>query len=334
MPKPEAIAGGDKPSVAAALNLIEDRRPEAQQRIEALLRELLTVGAAAAGQRIGLTGPPGVGKSTLTAALSRGMRGRGLSVGVVAVDPSSVRSGGALLGDRARMAFDPGDDGLFVRSLATAGDPGGLAYAVPAAVEVLAAAYDRVIVETTGVGQTETDVEHVADTVVLVIQPGSGDVLQFIKAGIMEIPDVVVVNKGDHGALAQRAASDLTGALDTLRGVGVGDGAGAGGSTWQVPVLVTSARDRTGIEPLLDALDGHRGAIGTVLTERRRAGAAAWALELLARRYGDHGLETMGGRASVVSAIAKLFSDGSAPLEAVRVLGQRYLAQLRTSGGA
>lgn len=330
MPSPDEIAQAHKPAVAAALNLIEDRRPEAQQRIEALLADLSQRRGAADGQRIGLTGPPGVGKSTLTAALSRSLRRRGLSVGVVAVDPSSIRSGGALLGDRARMSFDPSDEGLFVRSLATAGDAGGLAYAVPAAVEVLAAAYDRVVVETTGVGQSETDVQHVADTVVLVVQPGSGDTLQFIKAGIMEIPDIIVVNKGDLGKLAERAASDLVGAMDTLRGLGMADG--ATGADWRVPVLVTSARDRIGIEPLVDALQAHHEAFaGEPLRQRRLGGAAAWALELLVRRHGDHCLSTLGGRAAVAVEITKLFASGTGPLGTVRTLGERYLTSVRNT---
>lgn len=327
-PNADDVAAGDKPAVARALNLIEDRRPSAEASIEALLTELATRTPQDAGQRIGLTGPPGVGKSTLTAALARAMRERQQSVGVVAVDPTSVRSGGALLGDRSRMAFDPGDAGLFVRSLSTGGEAGGLAYAVPAAVEVLAAAFDRVIVETTGVGQTETDVELVVDTVALVIQPGSGDVLQFIKAGIMEIPDVIVVNKGDHGRLAQRAASDLSGALDALRSLGMG----AAAAQWEVPVLVTSARERTGIEPLLDAFEAHRRALGPeAVRARRRRGAAAWALDLLRRRFGEHGVATLGGRGALLSEITESLQAGRQALAIATTLGERYLAEIAAS---
>jgi LAO/AO transport system kinase len=325
----QRVAAADKTAVAAALNLVEDRRPQTRARVDALITALSQARDELGGHRIGLTGPPGVGKSTLTAALAREYRQRGKTAGVLAVDPSSLRSGGALLGDRARMSFDPDDDGLFVRSLATAGDTGGLAYAANAGIEVLASAYDRVLVETTGVGQTETDVEHVVDTVCLVIQPGSGDVLQFIKAGIMEIPDVIVVNKGDHGRLAIRAASDLSGALDRLRLAGMGD---AGAYVWQLPVLVTSARDRQGIDALVDAFDAHRASFTPErLRERRQHGASAWAVALFMRRFGEHGAGVLGGRAALKTAVREHIAAGLTPVRVVETMGEAYLAAVRSS---
>jgi LAO/AO transport system kinase len=274
------------------------------------------------GHRIGLTGPPGVGKSSLVAVLARELRARGQSVGVVAVDPSSMRSGGALLGDRARMAFDPQDGGLFVRSLATQGALGGIAHATHAAVELLAAAYDTVLVETVGVGQTEIAVTHVADTVVLVVQPGSGDVLQFLKAGVMEIPDLLVVNKADHGATATRAASDLKSALSTLRQVGAGDGEQA--------VLLTSARDQSGMDKLADALAKHRIELTDAgVAERRRAGRSAWALEWLLRRVGTLGADALGGVEEAQRTLTEAIAGGAPALSAARALADAAAAALR-----
>ena len=190
----------------------------------------------------GFTGPPGVGKSTLIDGLLKGWRAGGVTVGVVAVDPSSRRTRGALLGDRIRMRTDPQDQGVFVRSLATRGRLGGLAELAFPAIILMRAIYDRVVVETVGVGQSEADISTVADTVVLCVQPGSGDSLQFMKAGIMEIPDIAVVTKADMGPPARRALADLKGAL----------GLASGGD---VPCLMLSAAKGEG----LDALDGGGG---------------------------------------------------------------------------
>ncbi len=162
---------------------------------------------------IGITGPPGAGKSTLINALISEWRGQGKTVAVIAVDPSSRATGGALLGDRVRMRTDPNDSGVFIRSLAARGRLGGLADTAYPSVALLRALYDKVIVESVGVGQSETDIAMVADTVVLCIQPASGDSLQFMKAGIAEIPDIAVVTKADMGAAATRALADLKGAL-------------------------------------------------------------------------------------------------------------------------
>jgi LAO/AO transport system kinase len=303
------VRAGERVAVAHALNLVEDRRPEARPRIAALLRSL--GGGRAEGHRIGLTGPPGVGKSTLVSTLAAALRSRGHSVGVLAVDPSSKRSGGALLGDRARIDTDPGDQGLFVRSLATAGELGGLARAAPAAVMVLAAAFDRVIVETVGVGQSETDVEHVVDTVVFVVQPGSGDALQFLKAGIMEIPDVLVVNKADMGEAAMRARTELVGVLRVARSAGL---AGAP-SDEGADVILVSATRREGIDRLVDAIERHRAAqrAAGALAERRVRGQVEWGLREHLRRVGDEGLEREGGLDAARARIEARVRRGTGP---------------------
>lgn len=315
-----AVRAGDKRAVAQALNLVEDRRPEAQAAVAALLPELATEG----GHRVGLTGPPGVGKSTLAAALGRALREGGRTVGVLAVDPSSERSGGSLLGDRARMGFDPSDAGIFVRSLATGGDAGGLTGAALAAVTVLAAAYEVVLVETTGVGQSETDIRHVTDTVALVVQPGGGDVLQFLKAGVMEIPDVLVVNKADHESLARRAVADLKGALQTSHAVGAGG---------ELPVVAVSAIRGDGLDELVAALDAHRASIEGSLATRRRAGEVAWTLQLFRRLHGEHGVRALGGEERLASWIAQALDD-AAPPGVCDALSQRYLTELRAGTAA
>lgn len=309
------VLAGRKASVAKALNLVEDRREGSRRAVGALLLALRE-GFAGSSHRVGLTGPPGVGKSTLAAALARTLRKRDRTVGVVAVDPSSVRSGGSLLGDRARMGFDPSDEGVFVRSLATGGEAGGLSWAAPAAAQVLATAYEVVLLETTGVGQTETDIRHVADTVVLVVQPGSGDVLQFLKAGIMEIPDLLVVNKADTGALADRATSDLRSALASTQAAGLGEA---------MPILATSATEGRGLEALADALEAEHEKASTGLAARRRRGEVAWTLQLFRRLHGRHGVETLGGDAALEAAIDEAL-DAEAPPTICAHLSERYLA--------
>lgn len=307
------VLAGRKASVARALNLVEDRREGSRRAVGALLRALRE---GSGGHRVGLTGPPGVGKSTLAAALARTLRERGRTVGVVAVDPSSVRSGGSLLGDRARMGFDPRDEGVFVRSLATGGEAGGLSWAAPAAAHVLAAAYEIVLLETTGVGQTETDIRHVADTVVLVVQPGSGDVLQFLKAGIMEIPDLLVVNKADTGALAERATSDLRSALASTQAAGLGEA---------MPILATSATESRGLDALADALEEHQRATAEGRAGRRRRGEVAWTLQLFRRLHGRHGVATLGGEAALTETVDGAL-DADAPPTICAHLSEAYLA--------
>jgi LAO/AO transport system kinase len=273
----------DLAAAPGALNLVENRAPGRRAEIAALLAEVAPgrLGGEAPGHVVGVTGPPGAGKSTLLSALVRVWRDRGRTVAVLAVDPSSKRSGGALLGDRARIDADPADRGLFIRSTAAGERLGGLAPATRSAAQALAAAFDVVVVETVGVGQSETEVAEAADTVAVVVQPGSGDVLQFLKAGIMEVPDVLVVTKADLGPVADRAVRDLRAALRAL-----GD---------RAPVVaVSSVHPVQGIEALADGLDEHRAGldVAAARTRARRLGALA---DYVAE-HGERGLRALGGR--------------------------------------
>ncbi|HVJ42563.1 MAG TPA: GTP-binding protein [Dongiaceae bacterium] len=239
------------------------------------------------GQVIGLTGPPGVGKSTLLGALIRAYRASGKSVGVIAVDPSSKRSGGALLGDRTRLRTDPEDDGIFVRSMAARDQLGGLAEITYAATILMRAVFDIVLVETVGVGQSETDIALAADTVVFCVQPGSGDSLQFMKAGIVEIPDIVLVTKADMGKAAIRARTDVLGALSL--------GAGNAGD-WPVAVLTVAATTGEGVAELIAAIDAHFTWLrqGDHLQKKRHDQAEAWLKQAIKERYGREGLKRLG----------------------------------------
>ena len=275
---------GDRSAAPPALNLIEDRSPAGREATAALLAEVspAALGGEAPAHLVGVTGPPGAGKSTLLSALVAEWRGAGRTVGVLAVDPSSKRSGGSLLGDRARIDHDPKDDGILIRSTAAGGRLGGLAAATREAADALAAAFDIVVVETVGVGQSETDVEQVCDTVAVVVQPASGDVLQFLKAGIMEVPDVLVVTKADLGDAAQRARADLDQALAAL------------GSSDVPVVAVSSLAPTSGIDELVAALDEHRERID-VAARRVRARRLS-ALREFAAEHGESALRALGGR--------------------------------------
>ena len=215
---------------------------------------------------VGLTGVPGSGKSTMVRALAHGLRARGKTVGIVAVDPSSPFSGGAILGDRVRMTGLSGDDGVFIRSLATRGALGGLGRGAMEAVDVLdAAGFDVVLVETVGVGQDEVDIVSASHTVVVVSAPGLGDEVQAIKAGVLEIADIHAVSKCDKPD-ARKTVADLKGMLQLGR---VGKGSG----DWTVSVLETSSEQGTGIEALLDAINAHHTHLtdsGEMAIRRRR----------------------------------------------------------------
>jgi LAO/AO transport system kinase len=255
-PLVERLLAGDKRALARGISLVENDDP----RGWALVREVFPrTGQAAV---IGFTGPPGVGKSTLLASLTKLERARDRTVAVLSIDPSSPFTQGALLGDRIRLSEHFLDPGVFIRSMANRGALGGLSEAaLQAALLMDASGRDMVLVETVGVGQADVDIIDHADTVVLVLMPGSGDSIQALKAGVMEIPDVIVVNKADH-PLTDTMVREIKGVL----ALGPREG-------WQVPIVRTEAVRGEGMEGLADKLAEHRSYIereGTLLERRRR----------------------------------------------------------------
>lgn len=238
---------GDRRALARLLTVVEDADP-------ARLRGIIAGLYADTGKArvIGITGSPGVGKSTLTNALAKTLRGRGRRVAILAVDPSSPFSGGALLGDRVRMQSHHGDAGVYIRSMASRGHLGGLSLATPQAVLVLdAVGFDDIIIETVGVGQSEVDIAATADSTLVVLAPGMGDGVQAAKAGILEIADVLVINKADHVG-ADRLESELAGMLDIAK-----DGAIADLGPWTPPIARCVGISGEGVTELVDILDTH-----------------------------------------------------------------------------
>ena len=301
----------DLTAAPAVLNLVENRSPAAHEAIADLLRGVApgALGGEARGHVIGVTGPPGSGKSTLLSAVVRRWRADGRSVAVLAVDPSSRRSGGALLGDRARIASGPQDGRTFIRSTAAGDRLGGLAPATRAAAHALAAAFDVVVVETVGVGQSETEVAQVADTVAVIVQPGSGDALQFLKSGIMEIPDVLVVTKADLGPIALRARRDLGAALRS-----------AGSRETAVVAVSAVASPPVGLDELVAALDAHRASLD--LPARRLASRRASALADFTAEHGERGLRALGGHRAARRLLHELAPGDDIP-SIVRALEDR-----------
>lgn len=295
----EALAAGDRAAVSRALNLVDDRRPDKREAALELLDRVVTLPRFGRARRVGITGAPGSGKSTLLNALVGALRERGEGIGIIAVDPSSRRSGGALLGDRMRLGGSAREQGVFLRSMAARDRLGGLADATQAGTCVLSAVFDWVFVETVGVGQSECEVVQLVDTLVFVAQPGAGDILQFMKAGILEVPDIFVVNKADVGESAEQTRGEL------LSGLGLSDERRPG--DWTPPVLLTSARDHVGIAALVERIEAHRelGLRTGELERRRLAGSTAFAIESLVRRYGEYGLERIGGLAAVEASIER-----------------------------
>jgi LAO/AO transport system kinase len=262
------VLGGDRRAIARAISAVEDGDADLEGLSEGIFA---STGRAAT---VGLTGAPGVGKSTLAAEFVRTCRAHDLRAAVLAVDPTSPYTGGALLGDRVRMQEHATDPSVFIRSMATRGHLGGMALAAPEAVRILdAAGYDRVVVETVGVGQAEVDVAAATDTAVVVLAPGLGDAVQMAKAGILEVADVFVVNKADRDG-----AHEVVRELRQMLHLGAA-------RDWDPPVLTATAIDHEGTESLWEAIESHRahlgatGARGAQRRARLRRGVEALAAE-------------------------------------------------------
>ena len=300
-----ALAGSRR-SLARLLSLVENGDPAGQEALAALFPN---TGRA---HIVGITGSPGAGKSTLVNRLAQEFRSRDLEVGIVAVDPTSPFSGGALLGDRLRMRDLVNDPGIFIRSMASRGHPGGVAHATRDVVTVLdAVGVPVILVETVGAGQAQVEVARVAHTVVLVEAPGMGDDIQALKAGLMEIADIIVVNKADRPEARQTVRA--------LQSVGIGGTAGHHGAgaapregevaapAWEAPILQTSALENQGVAELADAIVAHRryleesGRWDALLARHARAEVEAWLQRHLKRLLAEHvGAEQLDAAVDVV----------------------------------
>ena len=304
----EQITAGQKSAVAGALNLVENRNPDNSGAVLELI-ETLSRRARHNRHLIGVSGPPGVGKSSMISRLIEKYRAEGKTVGVLSVDPSSGRSGGALLGDRIRIQYDPSDPGTFIRSMAAGRHLGGLAWHTRLNLTVFEAVFDIIILETVGVGQSETEIERVVDTVVVVIQPGSGDLLQFMKAGIMEIPDLLVVNKADQEEPAKKTFHELMHAAAFERFE----------HGWEMAVVMTSATENSGFDQLVQLLHQHRDFLeDNGVAEKRMKNLHRWVMISFKERYGTFGVDLLGGDEQVIMVLNQ--AEITNPLTGMRLL--------------
>ncbi|MFZ3599016.1 methylmalonyl Co-A mutase-associated GTPase MeaB [Streptomyces sp. BH104] len=312
----KGVLDGKRATVARAITLVESTRPQHRELAQQLLTRLLP--HSGRSRRIGISGVPGVGKSTFIDAFGTMLTGLGHKVAVLAVDPSSSRTGGSILGDKTRMERLAVDPAAFVRPSPTAGTLGGVAQATRESIVVMeAAGYDVVLVETVGVGQSETAVANMVDTFLLLTLARTGDQLQGIKKGVLELADVISVNKADgpHARDAQTAARELAGALRLMHGKD---------AFWTPPVLSCSARESTGLDTVWDRLEQHRTLLDTSgrLAERRRDQQVDWTWtmvrdDLLRRLHADPSVRSLAPELEAQVRAGTL----TATLAADRILG-------------
>jgi LAO/AO transport system kinase len=311
------VRDGDKRALARAITLVENSDPLAYELVRDLYPE---TGRAYA---VGVTGPPGVGKSSLISALVRHVRGEGRSVGVISVDPSSPFSQGALLGDRIRLADHFLDPEVFIRSMGTRGHLGGIAEATLQAMLVLdAAGKDVLFLETVGAGQSEVEVISIADTVLLVLMPGSGDSIQALKAGIMEIPDVIAINKMDHPA-AKTMLNEVRSILSLDRE-----------RAWRPPIVLTEAVREENVAELWEKVEAHRAHLEQegLLEERRRRNLAGEVFAVASARAKTHLEQAVGDDPELRRLLDEVQRRELDPLTAVREIMERVFKVGGTDG--